>query len=445
MSELEALVTAIPGPRSRALAADLARYEAPGVTYLADDYPVFWERAHGALVEDVDGNRYLDLTSAFGVAASGHTNDRVAAAVAEQARRLIHGMGDVHPTEVRTRLLARLAELTPGALRKTYLATSGSEAIEFALKTALLASGKPRVLAYRGAYHGLSLGALEVAGIEKFRDPFAPLVADRATFLPYPGAGTSASAALEAVRAALAADEAIGAIVAEPIQGRGGVIVPPDGFLPGLRALCDERAILLILDEIYTGFGRTGTMFACEREGVVPDLLCLGKALGGGVPLAATVGTPQAMDAWPVSAGEAIHTSTFLGNPLACAAALANLDELVRLDVVGRVRALEGTLRVRLEALRAFGVREVRGRGFLWALELGDPALANRVVVRGLASGLILLQSGPSGSSVTIAPPLVIEDVQLVRALDLLEQCVRQVAATVEPRGRSTPPGGEIE
>ena len=430
-AELESVVTAIPGPRSRTLAAELARYEAPGVTYLAGDYPVFWERAAGALVTDVDGNRYLDLTSAFGVAATGHTNPRVAAAIAEQATRLIHGMGDVHPTEVRTRLLARLAALAPGALGKTYLATSGAEAIEFALKTALLASGKPHAIAYRGAYHGLSLGALEVGGIDKFRAPFAPLVAEHATFLPYPDANATVDGAIAAVRDALDHDPKIGAVILEPIQGRGGVVVPPAGFLRALRALCDERALVLILDEIYTGFGRTGSMFACEREGVVPDLLCVGKALAGGVPLAATIGTARVMDAWPVSAGEALHTSTFLGNPLACAAALANLDELVRLDVVARVGAREGRLGERLTAVASSpSVRAVRGVGFLWAVEFDRPEFANRVVVRGLARGVILLQSGPTGTSITVAPPLTIEDVQLERALDLFEQTIRETEET---------------
>ncbi|HEV2737123.1 MAG TPA: aspartate aminotransferase family protein [Candidatus Elarobacter sp.] len=423
--DFEAVVTAVPGPRSRALAADLVTYEAPGVTYLADDYPVFWESAAGALVTDADGNRYLDLTSAFGVSAAGHTNPRVASAVADQAHRLMHGMGDVHPTELRTRLLARLAKLAPGDLRKTYLATSGAEAVEFALKTALLATGKPRVLAYHGAYHGLSLGALEVAGIDKFRAPFAPLVPGRATFLPFPGADASVDGAIDAARTALGHDPDIGAVILEAVQGRGGVIVPPHGFLRALRALCDERGLLLILDEIYTGFGRTGTMFACEHEGVVPDLLCVGKALGGGVPLSATIGTPRAMDAWPVSAGEAIHTSTFLGNPLACAAALANLDELERLDVIGLVRAREAALGARLRALSSrASVRDVRGVGFLWAVEFAHAAFANRVVVRGLARGVILLQSGATGTSITIAPPLTIGDAQLARALDLFAAAI---------------------
>ncbi|HTD36672.1 MAG TPA: aspartate aminotransferase family protein [Candidatus Limnocylindrales bacterium] len=425
--ELESIVTAIPGPRSRALAEELARYEPPGVTYLGADYPVFWERASGALVTDADGNRYIDLTAAFGVAATGHTNPRVADAVAEQAHTLIHGMGDVHPTEVRVRLLARLAALAPGDLRKTYLSTSGADAVEFALKTALLATGKPRVIAYRGAYHGLSLGALEVAGIEKFRAPFAPLVADRATFLSYPGADASLLGAIGAVRDALARDPEIGAIVVEPVQGRGGVIIPPDGFLRALRELCDERGLLLVLDEIYTGFGRTGTMFACEREHVVPDILCAGKALAGGLPLAATIGTARVMDAWPPSTGEALHTSTFLGNPAACAAALANLDELERLDIAGRVRAHEAGLGARLRTLRAFAsVRDVRGLGFLWAVEFADAAFANRVVVRALANGVILLQSGPTGTSITVAPPLTIGERQLSRALELFERTVRE-------------------
>jgi 4-aminobutyrate aminotransferase-like enzyme len=430
-AELEVIVTAVPGPFSRALAAELAQFEAPGVTYLGADYPVFWASASGATVTDVDGNRYLDLTSAFGVAATGHTNPHVAGAVVAQARDLIHGMGDVHPTAVRTKLLLRLSEIAPGDLQKTYLCTSGAEAIEFALKTAYLATGKPRTIAYRGAYHGLSLGALEVAGIEKFRTPFAPLVADRATFLPYPGAGASIDSALADVRDALDGDAEIGAVLLEPIQGRGGVIVPPDGFLRALRDLCYARGILLILDEIYTGFGRTGTMFACERENVVPDLLCIGKALGGGVPLAATMGSVRVMDAWPASTGEALHTSTFLGNPLACAAALANLDEIARLDVPALVRAKQNVLAERLGRLHAApGVRDVRGRGFLWAVEFDSAQFANRVVVRGLASGVILLQSGPTGTSITIAPPPTIADAQLHRALELFERTVREAAAT---------------
>jgi 4-aminobutyrate aminotransferase-like enzyme len=203
------------------------------------------------------------------------------------------------------------------------------------------------------------------------------------------------------------------------------VIVPPPGFLAGLRAVCDAHGVLLIFDEIYTGFGRTGTLFACEREGAVPDVLCVGKALAGGVPLAATIGRAIVMDAWPMSTGEALHTATFLGNPLACAAALAALDELARLDLVARVRERAAGFEQRLERFRAHAdVTAIRGAGYLWALEFGSAAIANRVVVDALARGVIVLQSGPTGTSITLAPPLTIDDDQLARALDILEACV---------------------
>jgi 4-aminobutyrate aminotransferase-like enzyme len=423
----ESLVTPVPGPRSRELAQRLMQCEAPGVTYIADDFPVFWERAQGALVVDVDGNRYLDLTSAFGVASGGHTDPVVSAAIAEQAGRLIHGMGDVHPTEVRVRLLEVLARLAPGDLAMSYLSTSGADAVEFALKTAYLATGKPRVIAYDGAYHGLSLGALEVVGIEKFRAPFAPLVAQRATLLPYPGAADDCEAALDALASALAHDPQAGAVILEPIQGRGGVIVPPAGFLRGVRALCDARGVLLILDEIYTGFGRTGTTFACEAEGVVPDLLCVGKGLGGGLPLAATIGSARVMGAWPKTDGEALHTATFMGNPLACVAALANLEQIEGRDLAARARNDGPALGARLEGLRRFcHVSDVRGRGFLWAVEFPRAQTAQAVVVAALQRGLILLQSGPTGTSVTLAPPLTIGEEQLARALTLFEQTLEK-------------------
>ncbi len=425
LERFERIVTAVPGPRSQALRAKLACYEPQGVTYLSAAYPIFWAGAHGALVVDVDGNRYLDLCAAFGVANVGHTNDRVAAAVGRQAHELIHGMGDVHPSDVKALLLERLAALTPGDLQKTYLTTGGAEAVEFALKTALLATGKARFIAYRGAYHGLSLGALEVIGIPKFRDPFAGLIGERTTWLRFPAAATDLDLALDAARAALDRDPQVAAIVVEPIQGRGGVIVPPRGFLAGLRALCDARGVLLIFDEIYTGFGRTGAMFACEHEGVVPDLLCIGKALAGGVPLAATVGRPAVMDAWPKSTGEALHTATFAGNPLACAAALATLDELARLDLVARVRDRAAAFAQRLERFRLDPqVVAVRGIGYLHAVEFATAGAANRIVVDALARGVILLQSGPTGTSITFAPPLVIEADQLARALDLVEACL---------------------
>ncbi len=431
--ELESIVTPIPGPRSQALAAALRATEPRGVTYLADDFPVFWESGSGALVTDVDGNRYLDFTSAFGVATTGHANPAVARAVAEQAARLPHGMGDVHPSAPKARLLEKLASLAPVDGAKTFLCCNGSDSIEFALKTALLVTGEPNVLSFAGAYHGLSYGALEVSGIPKFRKPWRKQLREGTSFLkfPDPREPRSNERALEAAAKALRKDRSIGAVLVEPIQGRAGVVVPPDGFLAGLRALCTERDTLLIVDEIYTGFGRTGRLFECQRENVRPDLLCVGKALAGGFPLSAAIASNEAANAWAPSAGEALHTSTFLGNPLGCAAALANLAEIERLDIPRLAREREQRMGDRLHALQLPGsqIVDVRGRGMLWALEFREPAVANAWVVRALARGLLLLQSGLRGESITIAPPPVIGDAQLERAFDILANIAREPLA----------------
>ena len=341
----------------------------------------------------------------------------------------MHGMGDVHPTEVRVQLLEKLAAIAPEGLEKTFLCSTGAEAVEFALKTAYLKTKKPHVIAYENAYHGLSLGALAVTGIPKFRQPFAPLVTDGTTWLPYPTAVSHREPALQAIRDALARDPQIGTIIIEPVQGRGGVLVPPSGFLAGVRAICDSAGTVLIFDEIYTGFGRTGAMFACEHEPVVPDLLCIGKAIAGGIPLSATIGRPAVMDAWATSTGEALHTSTYLGNPVACAAALSNIDEIERCDLVNSVRTRAQLLTERLVRLRAYTqrVREVRGIGYMWAIEFVDTATATLVVKRALQRGVILLQSGPTGSSITIAPPLTIEQSQLERAIGIVEEITREI------------------
>ena len=420
----------IPGPRSAALAARLRAYEQRNVTYLADDFPVFWEAASGATVTDVEGNRYIDCTAAFGVANAGHCNARVVAAVAEQAARLMHGMGDVHPTRVRVRLFEQLARILPKELEKTYLATTGSEAIEAGLKTAMLATGKSRFAAYRGAYHGLSFGALAVGGIERFRAPFAGALAKAPLLLDYPRAGEiGAHEAARTAREALRTADDVAALLIEPIQGRAGCIVPPPGYLRALRAVCDELRVAMILDEIFTGFGRTGTWFAMDREPVVPDILCIGKGMASGFPMSAAIGRSQIMDAWPPSTGEALHTSTYLGNPLGCAAALATIDELERRELPARAARLGAEFAPRLEALGSHrGVVNVRGCGLLWGLQLRDATAAAAVVKLALARGIILLQSGAAGEMIAIAPPLVIAERQLAHAIDILEEAIAQAA-----------------
>jgi 4-aminobutyrate aminotransferase-like enzyme len=430
-----------PGPESRRLAATLREHESPNVTYLADDFPVFWREALGANVLDVDGNVYIDLTAGFGVAASGHRNPRVTAAIESQLSQLAHGMGDVHPPEIKATLLERLAEIAPGDLSQSILASSGSEAVEAALKTARLASGRPGVLYFTGAYHGLTYGALAVTDGEFFKGSFEDQLGIPATRVPYPdpfrphpdlaGRGELTGATLEVAAEELDADDRIGAIIVEPVLGRGGIVVPPDGFLLGLREECDRRGIVLIFDEVFTGFGRTGRWFACQHEDVIPDIMCLGKALTGALPFSACIGRPEVMAAWPPSDGESFHTSTFLGHPLGCAAALAQIDEIEERGLVERSAQLGASLLERLEEFRSRFpfVGDARGRGLLAALELvldretraPDPERAARVVGEALRDGLILL----AGDGVLeLYPPLTISAEQLEFALTALEGCL---------------------
>jgi 4-aminobutyrate aminotransferase / (S)-3-amino-2-methylpropionate transaminase / 5-aminovalerate transaminase len=364
-------------------------------------------------------------------------------AIQRQSATLLHGMGDVHPPAIKVDLLRALADAAPGNLTRSILTSSGAEAVEAALKTAMIATGKPRVLAFHGSYHGLTYRALSVSGREDFRAPFAAQLGTNAVFAPYPYAYRSpfgrdadevCAATLRYVEHVLdtpgAASEAIGAVLVEPIQGRGGDVVPADGFLPGLRRICDERGLLLILDEVYTGFGRTGRWFACEHWGVVPDVLVVGKGLTGGLPFSACIGTDAVMEHWPRSTGEAIHTSTFLGHPVGCAAALASMAVLRDERLVERSAEMGARMMARLAEMAAEhpNVGEVRGRGMMIGMEMvrdresrvPAPELAGRVVVEGLRRGVLLLGGGIYGNVLSFSPPFVITDEQAEFALGVI-------------------------
>jgi len=415
-----ALVTAVPGPRSRELARRLRAVESRNVTCLEPEPPIFWARAAGANVWDVDGNRFLDLGGAFAVANVGHAHPRVVRAVAEQAERLLHGMGDVHPPEVKVELLEALAARFPGGgPARAVLGSSGADAVEAALKTAQLATGRAGVLAFEGAYHGLSYGALDVTWRAEFRAPFAARLPGRTWFARFGDAEDTR-------RVAGGAPEEIGAILVEPIQGRGGVRIPPPGFLAALRGLCDERGWLLIADEIFTGFGRTGRMFACERDAVVPDLLCVGKGLASGMPLSACLGRAEVMDAWPVSHGEALHTQTFLGHPPSCAAGVAALAVLDDENLVARAarNGAEALAFLEERAAGRPGVKDVRGAGLMLGIECDTPERAARAVQGALQRGVLLLPSGDDGRVLSVTPPLCIERDALRAGLEELLSCL---------------------
>ncbi len=423
-----------PGPRSRALLARLARVENPGVTAIGPRFPIVWERARGTRVWDADGHEYLDLTAAFGVAAAGHAHPRVTAAITRQAALLPHAMGDVHPAGIKIELLERLADLAPGDLRVTHLGLNGADALEAALKTAVLATGRPGVLAFAGAYHGLSYGALPLAGSDHFRAPFAAQLARHVRHAPWVGPDSADFRVIES----LLADGEIGAVVIEPVQGRGGVKPAPRGLLPALAALCRRHGALLIADEIMTGLGRTGRWFAVEDEAVVPDILLLGKALGGGLPLSATIGSERVMAAWREPRGPALHTATFLGHPPAAAAALAVLDVIAEEDLVARAATSGRALREGLAAALAAdpGVAAVRGRGLMIGLELCDPhtgapdgARAARVMIELCARGVLVLTAGGAGEVIELTPPLIITAAEIERAIAELAAALAAVPA----------------
>jgi len=441
---LPEIVTEIPGPKSRELAESLRRYESHNVTYMDAEFPVFWNRADGTNVWDADGNRFLDLTAAFGVAGLGHTNAGIREAIVEQSAALFHAMGDVHPSENKAALCEKLSALTFGrwdaGTGKTILCNSGFEAVEAALKTSLMHSGKAGVIAFRGAYHGLGYGALEAGGIPFFRDPFRAQLKEFATILPYPNCyrcpygmreecrlegnhfPNCSSACLEKlhdeIKKTLEYKE-IGCILVEPVQGRGGDVVPPLDFMRMLRQICDEEKILLIADEIYTGLNRTGSLFACDHFGIIPDIICLGKALTSGFPMSACVGKSFVMDAWPISKGEALHTSTFLGNPLGCSMALKALELHSDPAVSARVLRAGAKFKGALKKLRSPRIGNVRGLGLMLGLEIiapnGDPdsALAGLIIKQGLRDGLILVGGSPAGNVLSFSPAFDISDAEI--------------------------------
>jgi len=401
----------VPGPRSRGLARRLAAVECPEVT--ARDGLVFWERGEGANVYDVDGNRYVDLLAGFGAACLGHGDAGLARVASGQSRALLHAMGDVYPASVKVDLLEALEAALPGDLGLAILSGSGSDAVESALKTALRVTGRADVLAFEGAYHGLGLGALDATWREHFRAPFRERLAGRTVFVPYGDA--------DAARAAIAAGD-FGAILVEPVQGRGGIRPAPGGFLPALRDMADASGALLIADEVYTGLGRTGRFLACEHDGVLPDVVALGKALGGGFPISACAGRRAVMEAWGASTGEALHTSTHLGNPLGCALALEVLARIERDGLVARAERVGASLLARLRhgLAAAPAVIDVRGRGLMIGIELDTAARADAAVAAALGSGWILLGEGDDGRVLSLTPPLTIDEALLHGATERL-------------------------
>jgi len=369
------------------------------------------ESAAGATLRTRDGREFVDFLAGIAVNNVGHAHPRVVAAIREQAGSYLHAMvyGE-YVLEPQVRLAARLAEVAPGDLSVVYFTNSGAEANEGALKLAKKHTGRRRLVAFENSYHGDTHGALSVTGRGVYRDPFLPLLPE-VEFLPFGD---------EAALAQIGAD--VAGVITEPIQGEGGVRVPPPGWLPALRRRCTEVGALLILDEVQTGMGRTGRLFACEHWGVAPDVLVLAKALGGGMPLGAFVGAPEVMHSLSHDPPLA-HVTTFGGHPVCCAAGLAALEVLLEEDLPARAASLGGRLRAALResGARHGGVRDVRGLGLHIGMELETPALTEAFARESFARGVILGWTLHSNTVIRLTPPLTLTEAEFSRGLTALD------------------------
>lgn len=437
-----------PGPESRHWAAAAAELE-PGPLYgaVGGRVPVVWARAKGANVVDVDDNRYVDLTGGFGAALVGHRNPRVVAAVQKATDSLLHGLGDAAPHADRVRLAGELSRRGPIRNGRVFFTASGAEAVDVALKTARLVTGRSGVVAFDEGYHGTSLGALRATGRLLFRKPFEEALAPATLRVPYadcfrcPYRLSYPACGLACLDAALAEVDAwnahggrsrIGAWIVEPIAGREGVIVPPPGWLERLGHEARRRGILVIADEILTGGGRSGSWWA--GRALRADLVTVGKAITGGTPLAAVIGRAARMRVWE-DGTEAPHATTYLAHPLAVAGTRAALAEIARRRLPERARAIGLRLRTGLARIRRRhpAVGDVRGKGALWGIDFvtdrrtreADPATASRVSAALARRGYLALAGGRHGNVLSLTPPAVITGRQLDGFLEALDDALR--------------------
>ncbi len=437
------LATAIPGPRSSEL---IARKNSAVSRGVGTTMPVYAARAFGGIVEDVDGNRLIDLGSGIAVTTIGNASPRVVAAVSDQAANFTHTCFMVTPYEGYVAVAEALNRLTPGSEEKrSALFNSGSEAVENAVKIARSYTGKQAVVAFDHAYHGrtnltMALTAKSMPYKHGF-GPFAPEVYRAPLSYPFRdaefGKELATDGELAARRAITVIDKQVGAanlaaVVIEPIQGEGGFIVPAEGFLPTLLAWCRANDVVFIADEVQTGFARTGAMFACEHEGIVPDLIVTAKGIADGMPLSAVTGRAEIMDAPPVSG----LGGTYGGNPVACAAALATIETIEVDGLVARAARIEALMKDTLFRLQAEDDRigDVRGRGAMIAVELvkagttePDAELTRALCAAAHQAGVIVLSCGTFGNVLRFLPPLSISDELLREALDVLELILRDL------------------
>jgi len=372
-------------------------------------FPVAIVKGRGAVLWDINGREFIDCMGGYGVSLVGHCHPKVVEAIKKQCERLIACHGSLY-NDKRAELLEKLVKIAPKGLDKIFLCNSGTESIECALKLAAKYTGRKEIIAMTGAYHGKTLGALSATWGPKYRDSFPSLLLPVFKFVPFGN--------IEKVEEAISKDTA--AVLTEPIQGESGIYVAPDGFLRHLHELCDKYGTLLIFDEVQTGFGRTGKMWASQHWNTVPDIMCVAKGMAGGFPIGATIAKGEVMDSLEV--GE--HSSTFGGNPLACAAACATIDVIVEEKLPNRAEVLGEHFKNRLLEIqdKLKIVREVRGLGLMIGLESRFDVY--NILMKAIDRGVILLYS--KKNILRFLPPLVIEKLQLERAADIVEELLTE-------------------
>ena len=378
---------------------DEDRYLAP----LYQRFPVNIAKGKGTKVWDIAGKEYIDLMGGYGVALVGHCNDRVVNALKRQADILITAHMSTY-NNTRLRFMEKIASVAPPSLNKIFFANSGAESVEAALKFARKCSGKHGVIAMNGAYHGKTFGALSVTYSEKYRKSFMPLL-DGVKFVPY-----SDPSLLEEL-----IDDTIGSVILEPIQGETGIIVPPDDLLPNIREICDRRNLVLIFDEIQSGLGRTGKMWACQNWNTTPDIMCLAKGIAGGIPMGLVLAKQEIMDTMKL--GE--HSSTFGGSPIACAAGTATIEALTDDKLIDNAAKIGDYFKEGLTRLQEKHkiVRQVRGIGMMLGVELRFDV--KEILFDGIRNGLLLLYSGRN--ILRLLPPLVMDETTVSRAVNIID------------------------
>jgi 4-aminobutyrate aminotransferase len=435
------IVVPPPGPKAQKVVAQDAEWTS---TCYIKEYPLVVSRGRGVMVEDVDGNRYLDFMAGIAVSSTGYGHPKVVAAVKEAADRFLHICGSDFYYEGMAALCERLARIAPGKSKKrVFLTNSGTEATEAAIKLARHATRRTAIIAFRGAFHGRTTGAVSLTSSKARQHAgFGPLLPD-VHHVPYayryrcqfcadePACNRGCIDVIEQDLFARHLDPRdVAAIFVEPIQGEGGYVVPPNGYLADLRALCDRHGILLVADEVQSGIGRTGKMFACDHEGIEPDILLTAKGLGSGMPIGAMVAR-ESITTWESGS----HGSTFGGNPVCCAAALATLDLVEGGLMANAVRMGERLMNgaCRLMTKHAC-IGDVRGRGLMIGMEFVKdrktrepaPALVQELVQRSFRQGLLLLGAGKS--ALRLAPPLVIDETDIDTALGMIDTCLGEIA-----------------